>query len=444
MSLLSTHAHLFMLFLAITGLFNKDEFVACARVPSMSSASPKTLGAREQRLRTSRSTPDPSFAAHKMSSKVQGHLNKRRSNKRLPSSMLESSSEAYGLGDMNCNALGLTGYACRNYMLAYLNEYVVLNGTYNPLQIPVPETLDVPQVELLITFMDLLDIDIVTGTMTASLFVDMFWEDEIIPEWNVSLTNGINELVVPNGLLWEPDVQVYNSVGAYFDQIDSYAVFLYPDGSVWWSGRGVFTFACEFDVTQFPFDSQSCQLQFASWLYSESSVNISSVSQDVNAGFTNLAWEVTSVKSQREIVMQWETYAFPYGIYTLSVARYSSHYVTTTILPALIITVIVIAGLFIPNHASRLSLCVTGLLTVIAIQVGVVRLLAPYCTMLLAVHVVAYVFVALCNGLVVYLGVHSGVGPNQLADGLPPDESVLHRFVCRRVLRQCYYGCGQA
>lgn len=372
MMIRSTYYTSLLFLITIVVICNQNIFGNCIKTTPHVGQRPmgdrNFLGRKKTVPSTGASSIDRSISAHRYSPKVREKFNKKKEDRKRSMASLQST-QTYGLEDINCDAIGATGYACRNYMLAYLNDYVVKNGTYNPIQLPVPENSDIPQVELLVTFMDLLEIDVVTGTMTTSLFIDMFWTDEIIPEWNVSLTDGIDELVVPNGLLWEPDIQVYNSIGAYFDQIDSYAVFLYPDGLVWWSGRGMFTFSCEFDVTEFPFDSQSCQIQFASWIYSITSVNLSSVTMDINPGFSNLAWEVDSVTAAREVVIQWEVYAFPYGIYTINISRYSSHYVTTTIMPALIITVIVIIGLFIPNHASRLSLCVTGLLTIIAIQV---------------------------------------------------------------------------
>lgn len=375
---------LLVLFLLVILLYNGDIFIYGRKFAPDDTILDRSLhgihGMRERRTQESKITKhrnpavDQSILTHKQSPKVQEQLKKRREKRILADAATTDDATAdsgvYGsAADINCDAIGATGYACRNYMLAYLNEFVFVNGTYDQIQLPVPTSAGIPQVDLLVTFIDLLEIDVVTGTMTTSLFIDMFWNDEIIPQWNASLTDGIDELLVPNGLLWEPDVQVYNSIGGYFDQVTSYCVFLDPDGSVWWSGRGMFTFSCEFDVTHFPFDSQSCQIQFASWLYSLNSMNISSATMDIAPSFSNLAWEVDSVTAAREVVMQWVIYPFPYGIYTISVTRYSSHYVNTTILPALIITIIVIVGLFVPDHASRLSLCVTGLLTVIAIQV---------------------------------------------------------------------------
>ena len=97
--------------------------------------------------------------------------------------------------------------------------------------------------------------------------------------------------------------------------------------------------------------------------------NISTVDVVVAPTFENLAWNVDSVTATREVVVQWEVYPFTFGMYTISLTRYSDHYVTTTILPGLIITSIVLCGLWMNEHGSRLSLSVTGLLTMIAIQV---------------------------------------------------------------------------
>ena len=39
------------------------------------------------------------------------------------------------------------------------------------------------------------------------------------------------------------------------------------DGSVMWIPPAIFMSTCQIDITNFPFDVQSCQLKFGSWTY---------------------------------------------------------------------------------------------------------------------------------------------------------------------------------
>jgi len=104
--------------------------------------------------------------------------------------------------------------------------------------LPLINTDDIIDIDLLVTFIDLINVDIVAGTMTTSIFIDMFWIDEILGGWDDNVTDSINELVLPDDLIWTPDVQIYNSIGGYYKQLDNYATFYSNDGGVWWSGRG--------------------------------------------------------------------------------------------------------------------------------------------------------------------------------------------------------------
>merc|ERR1719313_3273584 len=42
---------------------------------------------------------------------------------------------------------------------------------------------------------------------------------------------------------------------------------VWPDGLVTWSRPGIITVSCNFDLKDFPFDTQICKLRMASWAY---------------------------------------------------------------------------------------------------------------------------------------------------------------------------------
>ena len=53
----------------------------------------------------------------------------------------------------------------------------------------------------------------------------------------------------------------------------------------------------------------------------------------------------------------------------MSLTRYHSHYITSAVIPAVIIAALVLSSLWMSAHATRLTMGVTGLLTMTAIQV---------------------------------------------------------------------------
>lgn len=82
--------------------------------------------------------------------------------------------------------------------------------------------------------------------------------------------------------------------------------------------------------------------------------------------------QVDDVTSARERVPLWGgSYIYTFGKYTVSLTRYHSYYLTSAVVPAIIIASLVLSSLWMESHANRLSMGITGFLTMTAIQVCV-------------------------------------------------------------------------
>lgn len=179
-------------------------------------------------------------------------------------SQSQSTSEEFSL-DMQCD--GKSPSDCLNYMQNFVSDHINVNREYNRQNIPVllpynkldppveGDLYDTIESELLVTFHDLISVNTVDGYVTLSIFIDMYWRDELL-NWNTSKTLDNAELVVSPSLIWIPDFVIYNSVGGA--SMEEPAVFLYADGYVNYSGKGVVKVACTFDLLDFPFDTQTC------------------------------------------------------------------------------------------------------------------------------------------------------------------------------------------
>lgn len=224
-------------------------------------------------------------------------------------------------------------------------------------------------VSLAVTFKDLVTVDSVSGSIVAQVYIDMFWVDAFT-QWDPALCDGFESMNIDESLVWTPDILLYNAVGSYDAMIDTPALFLYSDGTVWWSGKGMIVFSCTFDTTNFPFDEQNCTADFGSWIYTQYQMNISEVTVTTGDQFSNLAWRVSHLEAERREVVQWEVYDFSLASYTITIERYSAHYLQSAIIPSILVTCITLMALWVPDIHSRLGLSVTGLLTLITIQVG--------------------------------------------------------------------------
>jgi len=139
--------------------------------------------------------------------------------------VLDERREGRRLEDVNVNLAmdcgNTTGYACQLYMQEFLYTYVYVNKSYDRLILPVRNDTEKPiDVTIVVTFVDLVSVDTVAGTMTVSLFIDYIWTDAFM-SWDSSLTDNDGFIVVPNDMLWIPDIIIFNSIGGFRSQIDA-------------------------------------------------------------------------------------------------------------------------------------------------------------------------------------------------------------------------------
>jgi len=73
-------------------------------------------------------------------------------------------------------------------------------------------------------------------------------------------------------------------------------------GEVYWIPPAIYKSSCRIDVKYFPFDSQTCEMRFASWTYNAREVSFSQYVEmgDKRSELTNLLpKQVTSVTSDK-------------------------------------------------------------------------------------------------------------------------------------------------
>lgn len=112
--------------------------------------------------------------------------------------------------DMNYG--NLTGYPCQLRMQEFLLNVVCVQRMHDKLLVPVAMKSDAPvDVSAIVTFVDLVDVDTIAGTMTTSVFIDYIWDDAFVT-WNSSYTDSNDFILILSGLLWILDISIYNSI----------------------------------------------------------------------------------------------------------------------------------------------------------------------------------------------------------------------------------------
>ena len=93
-----------------------------------------------------------------------------------------------------------------------------------------------------------------------------FWKP--LKAWNESDYAGIQYLHVPIGILWQPEIILYNNIdGQFFPSLDDVPALVESSGTVKWNPPSVYTAGCNIKVKQFPYDIQRCSMLFRSMTY---------------------------------------------------------------------------------------------------------------------------------------------------------------------------------
>ncbi|XP_069108558.1 neuronal acetylcholine receptor subunit beta-2-like [Argopecten irradians] len=109
------------------------------------------------------------------------------------------------------------------------------------------------------------DIDEVQEKMSTTAFLILEWEDEYMI-WDPAAYNGTNTIYVPQNKIWKPDIALENGFTKLKELGDDFLLTTIENGGlVTWRPYDVFETKCSINIEYFPFDKQTCELQFGVW-----------------------------------------------------------------------------------------------------------------------------------------------------------------------------------
>ena len=84
----------------------------------------------------------------------------------------------------------------------------------------------------------------------------------------------------------------------HFDRTISPDVLVSSNGTCQWLPPGRFSTPCPIDISWFPFDDQTCNLTFQSWLYGGNKLNLTYAYETVNEHFLNGEWNLLGKRAR--------------------------------------------------------------------------------------------------------------------------------------------------
>ncbi|CAG9575819.1 unnamed protein product [Danaus chrysippus] len=122
--------------------------------------------------------------------------------------------------------------------------------------------------------------DTTKDTLSVHSWVVYNWKDEFL-SWNASDYSGIKEMQVKSYDIWSPRMMLMNPDVTYYhyDKIYTICILKY-DGIVTCVPRIVYKATCQSQLTNWPYDEQTCTIYFGSWMNKEEHVNLTFYEND--------------------------------------------------------------------------------------------------------------------------------------------------------------------
>ncbi|XP_071166172.1 neuronal acetylcholine receptor subunit alpha-10-like [Mytilus edulis] len=199
--------------------------------------------------------------------------------------------------------------------------------------------------------------------------------------WNPDDFNGTDSIVLPIGLIWKPDVTLYESISAEFYGFKDYRALIYSDGYVAYNFPTKIEALCPIDVAKFPFDSQVCELMFGSWSYNGLQLDIRSknVEGDLSSMKEHVEWIVEKTANVRhEVYYGCCPEPFIDVTFYIHLKRKPAYYITNIIVPSFLITMVASFGFLLPvDSGEKVGLELTVMLAMSVFQLLVADKLPP-------------------------------------------------------------------
>ncbi|CAC5385218.1 CHRNA9 [Mytilus coruscus] len=172
-------------------------------------------------------------------------------------------------------------------------------------------------VTLKLYLMAIVRFDEVDETVDVSTGIIVAWADAG-SNWNPSSYGNAEYIIVPHTDVWTPKFELVNSVETYEPIGKDYDLFvtIYYNGSVSIGNGDVMSAKCTANVYKFPFDSQTCDLNFVVWGISVNDINLKADSNPSDLSFytSNSDWSLESCTGETIIYNGYSNFKMTFTI----------------------------------------------------------------------------------------------------------------------------------
>ena len=239
-----------------------------------------------------------------------------------------------------------------------LLTHLFTNQSYDKLVRPSLDQSEYTFIYIEFHLYGIIDLDEVQQKLTTAGYVLVSWSDELLT-WDSTEYGNIEYIHVPQENIWLPDIALRNG----FEDLEGLGsefmnVLIDYEGFVYWKPFHVFESRCNLDSTYFPFEKQSCNIEFEAWTLDSDDVYLSLGDAGIDthrALGSNGIWDVVSSSAT-----SFSDDGEPRIRFTIIIKRKPLFYIINIILPIILLSVLNIFTFLIPaDMGERMGYSVT-------------------------------------------------------------------------------------
>ncbi|XP_076470013.1 neuronal acetylcholine receptor subunit alpha-7-like [Babylonia areolata] len=281
------------------------------------------------------------------------------------------------------------------------------------------------------------DLDMKNQVLTTSGWLNMQWDDEFLV-WDPKEYGGVEDITVAQKSVWLPDLLVENTAQNFAELgSDTMLVSITNTGHMSWEPGILTKTICEVNIGKYPFDFQSCQIKFLTWMHTNKTLDVQPGSPlvSLDACIQNGEWDITEAVA--------EPYFYPStyrpgtahtGVtFRINLHRKRTFYVLNTIIPVVMLSLLNVLVFLLPaSSGEKMALAVTVLLS-FTVYLSIISEVMPKTSESISILAV---YLTLLLSLSTLSVLSSGIVMNMIhQDDTRPIPTYLRCFLCYR-LRQ--------
>ncbi|XP_012939872.1 neuronal acetylcholine receptor subunit alpha-10-like isoform X1 [Aplysia californica] len=269
----------------------------------------------------------------------------------------------------------------------------LLNGYVKEAR-PVLKPEDTVEVSVKFSFVRVEDLDEATDTFASSVFIVQVWTDPRL-KWDLSKYGGVHTVRLPASKIWIPDLVLYNVAhreppSSLYEE----TVTVTSDGSVVWVPMLTLYSTCPMDLSNFPYDVQTCRIVFGSWMHTSWEMNVTFISKEKAEMDVVLSeedssylvhqhpqWELVGNRAKARLTLKkYDCCQQPFTLITISVQlrRRSQFYRYLTLGPAAVLGILVPVVFLVPARSQDKTTFGLLLLLTLTVLMSILQQAVPF------------------------------------------------------------------